>query len=46
LAQADLVAIVTAHPQVDYAAVVATAARTLDFRGVTRGLDGPGLERL
>jgi UDP-N-acetyl-D-glucosamine dehydrogenase len=46
LAQADLVAIVTPHPQVDYAAVVAAAPRTLDFRGVTRGLDSDAVERL
>jgi UDP-N-acetyl-D-glucosamine dehydrogenase len=46
LAAADLVAIVTAHPGIDYANVVATAARTLDFRGVTRQLDDENLERL
>jgi len=42
----DLTAIVTAHPGVDYAAVVATAARTIDFRGVTRALDTERLELL
>jgi UDP-N-acetyl-D-glucosamine dehydrogenase len=46
LASADLVAIVTAHPGIDYAEVVATAPMTLDFRGVTRGLEGEKLERL
>ncbi len=46
LAATDLVAIVTAHPGVDYAEVVRSAPRTLDFRGVTRGIDGDGLERL
>ena len=46
LAAADLVAIVTAHPGIDYARVAATAPRTLDFRGVTRELDAPGLELL
>jgi UDP-N-acetyl-D-glucosamine dehydrogenase len=40
LAEADLVAIVTAHPGIDYAAVVAGAPQTIDFRGVTRGLSG------
>jgi UDP-N-acetyl-D-glucosamine dehydrogenase len=35
---ADLVVIVTAHPQVDHAAVVRRAPMTLDLRGVTRGL--------
>ena len=46
LATADLAAIVTAHPEIDYANVVATAALTLDFRGVTRGIDSENLERL
>jgi UDP-N-acetyl-D-glucosamine dehydrogenase len=46
LAGADLVAIVTAHPDIDYSRVVQTAPRTLDFRGVTRGLESPNLERL
>ncbi len=46
LAGTDLAAIVTAHPGLDYARVVATAPRTIDFRGVTRGLDSPALERL
>jgi UDP-N-acetyl-D-glucosamine dehydrogenase len=46
LPEADLVAIVTAHPNIDYAQVVATAPRTLDFRGVTRNLSSENLERL
>jgi len=46
LASTDLAAIVTAHPGVDYENVAATAARTLDLRGVTRGLDAENLERL
>jgi UDP-N-acetyl-D-glucosamine dehydrogenase len=46
LAAADLAAIVTAHPGIDYAGVVARAPRTLDFRGVTRGLESEQLERL
>lgn len=46
LASTDLAAIVTAHPGVDYAEVVATAPRTLDFRGVTRGIESETLERL
>ena len=36
LAGADLAAIVTAHPQLDYERVVSEAARVIDFRGVTR----------
>jgi UDP-N-acetyl-D-glucosamine dehydrogenase len=43
---ADLVAIVTAHPGIDYADVVAKAPRTIDFRGVTRDLAADQLERL
>ena len=46
LASTDLATIVTAHPGIDYADVVATAARTLDFRGVTRGIESEKLERL
>ncbi|MGB7588166.1 MAG: hypothetical protein WBM00_05610 [Solirubrobacterales bacterium] len=43
---ADLVAIVTAHPQLDYAEVVSTAALVVDFRGVTRGIEAANLVRL
>ncbi len=46
LADADLVAIVTAHKQVDHAAAVAKVPLAIDFRGVTRGLDLPNVERL
>ncbi|HEU4392782.1 MAG TPA: nucleotide sugar dehydrogenase [Solirubrobacterales bacterium] len=46
LAATDLAAIVTAHPNVDYAQVVSSASRTLDFRGVTQALDSGDLERL
>jgi UDP-N-acetyl-D-glucosamine dehydrogenase len=46
LAATDLAAIVTAHPGIDYAEVVAKAPRTLDFRGVTREVDSERLERL
>ncbi len=46
LADTDLAAIVTAHPGIDYADVVATAPRTLDLRGVTRGIEAESLERL
>jgi hypothetical protein len=31
--------IVTAHPSVDHAAVVRSAPRTVDFRGVVRSLE-------
>jgi len=46
LPEADLAAIVTAHHEVDYAALVAEAALVIDFRGVTRELSGENLLRL
>ena len=46
LESADLVAIVTAHPQLDYAEVVAKAPLVVDFRGVTRGIESASLVRL
>ncbi|HSS43633.1 MAG TPA: nucleotide sugar dehydrogenase [Solirubrobacterales bacterium] len=46
LAECDIAAIVTAHPDVDYDHVVATAPLTIDFRGVTRGNDADNLIRL
>ena len=46
LASADLAAIVTAHPSVDYGSVVSTAAQVIDFRGVTRGIAAANLVRL
>ena len=46
LGRADIVAIVTAHPEVDYERVVREAALVLDFRGVTRGIGAQNLVRL
>jgi UDP-N-acetyl-D-glucosamine dehydrogenase len=46
LRSADVVAIVTAHPELDYAEVVATAPLVVDFRGVTRGIKAENLVRL
>jgi len=46
LGSTDLAAIVTAHPGIDYEAVVATAPLTIDFRGVTRKIDAANLIRL
>jgi UDP-N-acetyl-D-glucosamine dehydrogenase len=46
LASTDLAAIVTAHPGIDYGAVVATVPLTIDFRGVTREIDAANLIRL
>ena len=37
---------VTAHPDIDYDSLVATAPLTIDFRGVTREIDSPSLVRL
>jgi len=46
LATADVVAIVTAHPSLDYAAIAEAAPTLIDFRGVTRGIDAKNLVRL
>ena len=46
LRDADLVAIVTAHPSLDYGEVVSSAALVVDFRGVTRGIESANLTRL
>ena len=47
LGEADVAAIVTAHPEFDYEAIVAAAPLVVDFRGVTRHLgDAPDLVRL
>jgi UDP-N-acetyl-D-glucosamine dehydrogenase len=46
LADADAVVLVTAHPDVDYAAVAARSALFVDLRGVTRGANVENLVRL
>jgi UDP-N-acetyl-D-glucosamine dehydrogenase len=46
LASADVAAIVTAHPSLDYETVAAAARVLVDFRGVTRGIDAENLIRL
>jgi UDP-N-acetyl-D-glucosamine dehydrogenase len=46
LASADLAAIVTAHPSVDYEEVVSSVPMVVDFRGVTRGIEAKNLVRL
>ncbi len=38
-ADADAVAIITAHPGIDYGELVAAAPLVVDFRGITRGID-------
>jgi UDP-N-acetyl-D-glucosamine dehydrogenase len=46
LARCDIVCVVTAHPEIDYERVVATAPLVIDFRGVTRGITAENLVRL
>ncbi len=46
LESADVAAIVTAHPSLDYEAVAAAAPVLVDFRGVTRSLDAENVVRL
>jgi len=46
VAAADVVCIVTAHPEIDYEGVVREAQLVLDLRGVTRGIRAPNLVRL
>jgi UDP-N-acetyl-D-glucosamine dehydrogenase len=46
LEDADLVAIITAHPGIDYAEVVAKAPLVIDFRGVTREIEAQNLVHL
>ncbi|HEY1276397.1 MAG TPA: nucleotide sugar dehydrogenase [Thermoleophilaceae bacterium] len=43
---ADCVVIVTAHPGLDLERIVRDAALVVDFRGVTRDIEAPNLERL
>jgi UDP-N-acetyl-D-glucosamine dehydrogenase len=46
LAAADVVCIVTAHPEIDYVEVVSDAPLVVDLRGVTRGIRAENLVRL
>jgi UDP-N-acetyl-D-glucosamine dehydrogenase len=46
ISDADAVVLVTAHPDVDYAAVAARSPLFIDLRGVTRGLQVENLVRL
>jgi UDP-N-acetyl-D-glucosamine dehydrogenase len=46
LAEADAVAIVTAHPEFEYERIVSGAELVIDFRGVTRHIDAANLVRL
>jgi UDP-N-acetyl-D-glucosamine dehydrogenase len=46
LRKADIVAIVTAHPGMDFERIVAQAPLVIDFRGVTREIEAENLIRL
>jgi UDP-N-acetyl-D-glucosamine dehydrogenase len=46
LGDADVAAIVTAHPEIDYQRLVSGAKLVVDFRGVTRGISAQNLVRL
>jgi UDP-N-acetyl-D-glucosamine dehydrogenase len=46
LSECDVVAILTAHPGLDVQAIVDRAVLTVDFRGVTRGIESKSLVRL
>ncbi len=46
ITDADAVAILTAHPNLDAEALVRLAPLVVDFRGVTRGIRAPNLVRL
>ena len=43
LSATDVAAIVTAHPELDYGAVIAAAPLVVDFRGVVRAIDAENL---
>jgi UDP-N-acetyl-D-glucosamine dehydrogenase len=46
VAEADVVVLVTAHPEIDHASVAARSALFVDLRGVTRGVNVENLVRL
>jgi UDP-N-acetyl-D-glucosamine dehydrogenase len=46
LADTDAVVVLTAHPQIDVHAIVASAPLVFDARGATVGIDEPHVERL
>ena len=46
LAACDIACVITAHAEVDYVEVAATAPVVLDFRGATRGLETENVIRL
>ena len=46
LVDVDIAVIVTAHPDVDHAKMIARVPRTIDLRGVTRGTSPAAVQRL
>jgi len=46
LVDVDIAVIVTAHPDVDHAKMIARVPRTIDLRGVTRGTSSAAVQRL
>jgi UDP-N-acetyl-D-glucosamine dehydrogenase len=46
LASADAVAVITAHPEVDYPQLVSESKLVVDFRGITRDIAADNLVRL
>ncbi|MBA2523952.1 MAG: UDP-N-acetyl-D-glucosamine dehydrogenase, partial [Solirubrobacterales bacterium] len=46
VADADAVAIITAHPGIDYEALFEAARLVVDFRGVSRGSEAANVVRL
>jgi UDP-N-acetyl-D-glucosamine dehydrogenase len=46
LPETDLLAIVTAHPNVDHAAAIAAVPQAIDFRGISRDFDAENVQRL
>jgi UDP-N-acetyl-D-glucosamine dehydrogenase len=46
LSDADIVCVVTAHPEIDYERVIRESRLVLDFRGVTRGIEAENLVRM
>ncbi|MBD3348029.1 MAG: nucleotide sugar dehydrogenase [Candidatus Eisenbacteria bacterium] len=46
LARADCVVITTAHPSVDYRALVETGVPIVDTRNALKGLDGPNIRKI
>jgi UDP-N-acetyl-D-glucosamine dehydrogenase len=46
VAEADAVAIITAHPEIDYEQLIASAELVVDFRGISKGSPADNVVRL